>query len=87
MQLPRPGFELGATSPFPMTLTITPRTSEYQCYIPFKHTRVYNRGEREGNREKQRDDDDITITQQTPPHSYFHSPNHIFIYCIATYLV
>ena len=27
MQLPRPGFELGATSSFPMTLTITPRAS------------------------------------------------------------
>ena len=25
MQLPRPGFELGATSPFPKTLAITPR--------------------------------------------------------------
>ena len=28
MQLPRQGFELGATSPFPMTLTITPRASQ-----------------------------------------------------------
>ena len=27
MQLPSPGFELGATSPFPKTLTITPRAS------------------------------------------------------------
>ena len=27
MQLPRPGFELGTTSPFPITLTITPRAS------------------------------------------------------------
>ena len=27
MQLPRPGFELGVTSPFPMTLTISPRAS------------------------------------------------------------
>ena len=34
MQLPRPGFELGATSPFPMTLTITPRASRIYkvCY-------------------------------------------------------
>ena len=28
MQLPHPGFELWATSPFPMTLTITPHASD-----------------------------------------------------------
>ena len=30
MQLPHPGFELGATSPFSMTLTITPRASFFE---------------------------------------------------------
>ena len=33
MQLPHPGFELGAMRPFPMTLTITPRSSITALYI------------------------------------------------------
>ena len=33
MQLPSPGFELDATSPFPMTLTITPRAFKAMCVL------------------------------------------------------
>ena len=36
MQLPHPGFELGATSPYPMNLAITPRASLSDGEVPVR---------------------------------------------------